>query len=279
MLDKKRQKEILDNTFAYNRLHDIDKISDFEKDKTKTLIIAALVSFVAIIAIYLVSPYSKTFRISVDGNIYLSEEDILEEANVSKYFLLTKPSAVKRKLEKNPLVESAEVNMKDGRIVEITVKEVKAIGYIIEDNTCKLLLVDGNKIELNDDNIYLIEKVPLIEGYTTEELDQIRNGFVNVDYKIINEISEIHKYPVSYDSLYMEAIMIDGNIAFLSYYDIDTLEDYYGVSSGIDKTKGYACIYFDGQTNSATASACPWQEVSKTVEEENTTESVEEESN
>ena len=260
MLDEKTKKEILENNFVLNKLKDSKKISRFEKAKTSTLIVAALVSFILIVAIYLWSPYSKTFRISVDGNIYLSDEDILKEADVSKYFLLSKPSAVKRTLEKNPLIESADVEMKDGQIVEISVKEVKAIGYIVEDDTCKLLLADGTKIDLDNDSMYLIEKVPFIEGYSDEEIEQIRHGFDNVDYKVIDEISEIHKYPVSFDDIYMEAIMVDGNYAFLSYYDLDTLKDYYGVSSGIDKSLGYACIYFDGQTNSATASACPWQE-------------------
>ena len=76
---------------------------------------------------------------------------------------------------------------------------------------------------------------------------------------MIKQISEIHKYPVSYDDKQMEVIMKDGNYCFMSYLALDLLENYYAVSSSIDKTKGYACIYFDDFTNSAYASICPWQ--------------------
>lgn len=270
MLDEKTKKEILENNFVLNKIKDTKKISKFEKDKNKILIISTVISLFLIGYIYFNSSYSKTFKISVVGNTYLSEEDILNEANISDIFLFTKPSTIEKRLKKIPLIEDAEVTMLDGKIVKVEVTEHKAIGYIIEDSEIKLLLINGDKYTLNENNMYLISKVPYIEGYTSEELEQIRYGFSDVDYSTINEMSEIHKYPVSYDQIYMEVIMADGNYAFLSYYDLYTLKDYYGVSSGIDKSKGYACIYFDGQTNSATASACPWQrviEASETVEE------------
>lgn len=261
MLDEKTKNEILDNNFVLNKIKDNKKINKFERDKNIVLVIASIISLFLIAFIYLNSSYSKTFKIAVVGNIYLSEEDILKEANISDTFLFTKPRLTKRKLEKNPIIKNAKVEMLEGKIVKISIEENKAIGYIFEDGVTKLLLLNGDKYELDSNNIYLISKVPFIEGYSKEELDQIRYGFNDVSYSTINEISEIHKYPVSYDQIYMEVIMADGNYAFLSYYDLYTLKDYYGVSSGIDKSKGHACIYFDGQTNSATASACPWQNV------------------
>lgn len=269
MLDEKTKKETLENNFVLNKIKDSKKISKFERDKNIIIVIASILSLILLGFIYFGSSYSKTYKVSVVGNIYLSEEDILSEANLSDIFLLTKPKTIEKRLKKNPVIEDAKVEMLDGKIVKITISENKAIGYIIEDGSLKLLLVNGDKYELNESNIYLISKVPYIEGYSEEELQQIRYGFSDVDPSTINEISEIHKYPVSYDQIYMEVIMADGNFAFLSYYDLYTLKDYYGVSSGIDKSKGYACIYFDGQTNSATASSCPWQNVEEVKEESN----------
>lgn len=259
MLDEKTKKETLENNFVLNKIKDSKKISKFERDKNIILIIASIISLILVGLIYFNSSYSKTFKVSVIGNTYLSEEDILNEAKVPNNFLLSRPSSIERRLRKNPIICDAKVEMLDGKIVKISIEENKAIGYILEEGVTKLLLINGDKYELNNSNIYLISKVPFIEGYSDEELEQIRYGFTDVDYSTINEISEIHKYPVSYDQIYMEVIMADGNYAFLSYYDLYTLKNYYGVSSGIDKSKGYACIYFDGQTNSATASSCPWQ--------------------
>ena len=120
-------------------------------------------------------------------------------------------------------------------------------------------MINDEKEEVNDENIYLIYNVPLIEGYTKEELKEIERGFENTSIEVIKQISEIHKYPVSYDDKQMEVIMKDGNYCFMSYLGLSLLENYYAVSSSIDKTKGHACIYFDEFTNSAYTSICPWQ--------------------
>ena len=118
---------------------------------------------------------------------------------------------------------------------------------------------NGVSMKIDDDSIYLIDNVPLIDGYSSDELKEISRGFRDTDPDVIKQISEIHKYPVSYDDKQMEVIMKDGNYCFMSFLALDLLENYYAVSSSIDKTKGYACIYFDDFTNSAYASICPWQ--------------------
>lgn len=258
MLNEQRN-DILKNNYFLNKVKDGRKKIKFDKDGGVIFVLAFFVSLAIIVALYLVSPYSKTFKVTVNGNHYLKEKDIINEANLSKYFLLTNPKKKAKELADDPLIEEATITMLDGNIVTIDVKEVKQIGYIFEDNQSLLLLINDIRVPLNKDNMYLIDKVPLIEGYNKEELREIEPGFENVDYKIINEISEIHKYPISYDKNQMEVIMRDGNYCFLSSTGLYLLDSYYSMSSTIDSSKGYACVYIDDYTKTGYISTCPWQ--------------------
>lgn len=273
MLERNRQK-ILDDNYFLNKVKDGRKKDKFKSDKNNCFIIAFFVSLFLICGLYLLSPYSKTYKIVVNGNHYLKDEDIIKKANISNYFLFTFPPIKEKELLKDPLIKEVRVNMLEGNIVSIDVVETKIIGYIYEDNVSKLLLIDDNRIVLDKDNMYLIDKVPLIEGYTKDDLLRIEKGFENVDYSIINEISEIHKYPVSYDQEQMEVIMRDGNFCFMSSRGLRLLENYYSISSSIDRSKGHVCMYIDELTNSAYVSACPWQTINEIPKEEKTIEDI-----
>ena len=259
MLEKNRQ-DILDKNYFLNKVKDGRKKDKFESDKIKIFIFSFVVSLIVIVGLYFISPYSRIYKVVVNGNIYLKDEDIVAKAKIGKYYLLTFPSLKEKELTKDPLIQEAKIEMLDGNIVSINVVERKMIGYIYEDNVSKILLINDERVELNKDNMYLIEKVPLIEGYTKDDLLRIEKGFEKVDYKVINEISEIHKYPVSYDNEQMEVIMRDGNYCFMSSSSLKLLENYYSITSSIDRSKGHVCMYMDDLTNSAYVSACPWQQ-------------------
>ena len=258
MLEKKNE-EILDSNSYLNKRKKARKHIKFNKDKRKVFIFSFAVSFISLALIYFLSPFSDTYRVSILNNIYLKDEDIRESARVNDKFLLNNPSAIKKRLSEHPLIKDVNVKLDNNKTVTITVEEEKLIGYIFEYNELYVVTADGSSMKIDDDSIYLIDNVPLIDGYSSDELKEISRGFRDTDPDVIKQISEIHKYPVSYDDKQMEVIMKDGNYCFMSFLALDLLENYYAVSSSIDKTKGYDCIYFDDFTNSAYASICPWQ--------------------
>lgn len=272
MLNDER-KDILANNYFLNKVKDGRKRIKFDRDGMTVFVFSFVVSLIIIAFLYALSPYSKTHEIIVTGNHYLKDEDVIAKASLSKYFLLTNPTVKENELEEDLLIETASIEMLNDNVVKIEVNEVKQIGYIYEDNESKLLLINDDRVSLTKENMYLISKVPLITGYNKEELAKIEKGFENVDYKVINEISEIHKYPVSYDDVQMEVIMRDGNYCFMSATGLHLLESYYSIASAIDSSKGYACAYFDDLTYSAYISACPWQQ----IEQEEIIEDIQEE--
>lgn len=258
MLEKKSE-EILDSNAYLNKRKKARKHIKFNKDKRKVFIFSFIVSFISLVLIYFVSPFSDTYRISILNNIYLKDADIRKIAQVNDKYLLNLPSVIKKRLAEHPLIRDAEVKLDNNKTITISVEEEKLIGYIFEYNELYVVTAGNTSMKIDDESIYLIDNVPLIEGYSSEELKEISRGFKDTDPEVIKQISEIHKYPVSYDDKQMEVIMKDGNYCFMSYLALNLLENYYAVSSSIDKSKGYACIYFDEFTNSAYASICPWQ--------------------
>ena len=277
MLEESRKK-ILDRNYLLNKRKDAHRKTVFTAIKNSCFLIGIFLGMLAVIAIYFISSYSDVYHVTVEGNAYLKDSDIINISGIKKNskYLLVFPSSKERKLVNSPYIEEAKVELLDDRLVKISVKEVKQIAYIYEDNTSKILLANGERIDLTGDNYYLIEKLPLLEGYTKDQISEILRGFKQIGYETINEISEIHRYPFSYDENMMEVIMKDGNYCFVSWTGLGMLEEYYKIVSGLDSSIGNVCIYLDELTRSGYTSICPWQEVAEeTVETSEITENSE----
>ena len=247
----------------------------FDKNKKIILILSAFFSLIIIGVIYFSLDVSKIKQININGNYYLSDNKILEISELSKddRFLLTMPWSIKRKIEQNVLIQETKVDMLDGLIVDINVKEKAPIGYAYENGSNVLILDNDERITIDNENISLITKVPLLEGFSGEELVLIEQNIKECDKDIINEISEIHKYPnLKYQ--YVEIIMRDGNYIFTSPYGLKMLNKYYDIESSYIKDK-YVCYYFEDISGNAYTSACPWEPVEEVKVEES--EDIEEE--
>ena len=264
------KKEILENNEFLNKRKDFKRQKVFATNKKISFVIGLVLALATVLVLYFVSDYSKIYHISVEGNVYLNDEDIVKisELNENDNFLFVVPFLKEHKLLNSPYIEEAKIYKLDDNLIKIVVKEVKQIAYLNEDYESKILLQNGERITLDENNYYLINKLPLLEGYTKEQIVEILRGFKQVDYKIINEISEIHRYPFSYDENMLEVIMKDGNYCFVSWTGISMLEEYYKIVSAIDSSSGNACIYLDELTKSGYTSICPWQETNETITQE-----------
>ena len=266
---EERKKEILDKNYYLNKRHDTRKKNSFLRRKHQSFLLAIFLSLVLIGLIYFLNSWSNVYSISVKGNIYYTDEDIITKSNLSTNdkFLLVSTSKARKLLLQDPLIKNCNITKNDDRLIIIDVEEEKAYGYAYEDFENVLLLENDERIILDNNNTYLIAKVPLISGFTKEQLSLVANGFKDVDASIINEISEIHRYPFTYDENMLEVIMRDGNYVFVSSFGLKLLDNYYSISSGLQLDKSGACIYLDEVTNSGYTSRCPWQEEIVVVED------------
>lgn len=233
-------------------------IIKYQKDKKRYFVISIFLSVVIIALFYFLFPVSNIKNIEVNNNVYLDKEEIIELSKLtseSKY-LLTIPSKIENRIKNNDIIFDCVVSLLDDNVVSIDIFEKKALGYYYDGSKYVLLLSDDTKIDLNADNMYFIEKVPLIVGFSDEYLLKIEDGMSVLDNKMINEISEIHYYPeLKYQ--YVEIIMVDGCYVFTSPESFGILNKYYDMKSLYGNVTD-SCFYFEDISGNAYISSCPW---------------------
>ena len=246
--------------------------------RNRLFIVGIVFSLLLISTLYVVSPISKVYRIAIDGNIYLDDDHYRDLASVTDddIYYLTFDGTIEDRILNETLVKEVDVHHDDHNIITITVTEKKIIGYIYEDKPY-LVTDDGSLIEMREEHYGLISMVPLIIGYTEDELIDLARGFKNIDDEIIAEISEVHSYPFSYDERMMEFIMRSGNYVYVSYYGLALLNNYHSIESSLSTEEDHVCIFLDEVTNSGYTSACPfWDDGSDEVQTDAQEESADE---
>ena len=259
------------NLLHKNALFNLRKLkkeeSRFVRMKRICFLIGVILSLIIITTIYFISSHSNIYRINIKSNNYLKDEDIikLSELSLNDKYILTFPLLVENRIKTNPLVSNCTVSRLDDRLIEISVEEKKIICYKENNGKYQLILSDDERIDLDDSNNYLINYVPYIDGFDDEQIKLIEKNLEECDYKIINEISEIHNYPdLKYQNV--ELIMRDGNYIFTSVYGLNILNHYHKIqSSYISNNK--ICYYFEDISGNAYSSACPWEVVEQENEE------------
>ncbi|MDY3092095.1 MAG: FtsQ-type POTRA domain-containing protein [Erysipelotrichaceae bacterium] len=268
MLEEKKENILEDNYYLKKRKKARLK-TRFLAIKNRLFILGIVFGILITAVLYLMLPSSEVFKVVVKGNEYLKDDYYIKLSKIKDgdKFLLVNLNKVKNQISSSSIVDSVTVKRNNYNLIEINVKEKEIIGYTYEVEP-KILLSDGSTINLENDYLNVIASVPLIEGYDEEGLKLIAIGFKKLDQKMIGEISEIHRYPFSYDENMLEVIMRDGNYLYLSYYSLSMLNEYYTIASGITVTEDKACIFLDEMTNSGYTSECPyWTKIEEKTDE------------
>lgn len=257
MLNTEKQ-ELLDNTSFAKAKKNQRAIKAYKRSKRRYFALSIFLSISIIALVYFVSSISNIKTIEVKGNVYLKDEDIvsLTGLDTKHKYLFVIPSVIEKKINSDPLIKASSVELKDDNTVEITIVEKKIIGYSYEQLDNVLILEDDSRIMLSRDNLYLIGKVPLILGFSKEDIIILEKNMASLDYKMINEISEMHYYKeLKYQ--YVEIIMRDGSYVFTSPYGLGILNKYYDIKSSYG-TNENSCFYFEDISGNAYVSNCPW---------------------
>lgn len=255
----KDSKKILEKNEFLNERKNVRLLDGFERSKRRLLILSVFVCIAIIAAIYLLTDVSNVKAISVKGNLYLKDEDIvaLSELNTDSKYIFVNADTIESRIKTNLMIDECDVVKTDTQTIEISVSEKKAIGYALEGGENVLILSDDSRIILDKNNLYLIQFVPIIEGFSKDELILIEKNLNDVDYKMINEISEIHKYPLLKFQDH-ELIMRDGNYIFTSVYGLNRVKRYYEMVNSF-ANESNTCYYIEDISGNAYTSACPWE--------------------
>lgn len=239
----------------------------FVQSYKKLLKNALLLTVFILLGFYFFSSDSRVSAVVIEGNHYLDDSYIEEISGISSnsLFYLNIPFLKEMKIKNDPMIESADVSLLSGNVVSITVKEKKVIGYRYEDDKAVILLSDNTKAELKSEYLDIIASVPLINGFTESEQTRLLcKAFNDVDQNMIENISEITQYSLSYDDEAMKIQMRNGSYFIGNYQNLDKLNQYYAIYSKMnDKSQ---CISADENTNVAYTFVCPWNQSDSTTE-------------
>lgn len=228
--------------------------------KKRLFFIGIIISLLLLVSQYFLSGASNVTKIYVEGEYYLPKSYVQNISGIttnSKYFFVVGP-LVQQRIEKDPFIKSVTVSHGKHGIIELAIEEEKMVAYRM-DTGFEILLGNGSYEVASDDLVEIISSLPLLVGFEeTEAIETLAEYLGEVNHNIIENISEIHRYEMSYDSNMIRILMRDGNHIFTSFYSLDTLNHYYSLIPNI-ANKG-ACIYVDEISKQVYTSRCPWDE-------------------
>lgn len=205
------------------------------KIRYKRLILFLLILIIIVIILF----KFLTLRISniyVSGNVYLSDQEIIESAKISDYpsVFFTFSSRVESNVKKNKLINTVKVNKKFSKIY-ISVSENKPLYYDQISN--KTVLMDGSSVDDKYD-------VPSLISVVSNEIhDDFLSQLSKIDYYVYNNISEIEYKPNSVDNKLFLFTMNDGNYIYVNLDKFESISKYFDMIVNFNNHKGI--LYLD----------------------------------
>lgn len=210
------------------------------KKKRKLKIKNILLVFVILIIILLGLAFLTDIKINnivIKGNTLYSDWEIIEKAGLEDYpsSLKTLSSSIKKKLEKDDYIKSANVERPSLTKVVIEVEENLPLFYYLPAQ--KTILAD--KTEVNDNF-----PVPTVINYVPDKIySKFLKAISSVDYDIVKRISEIRYDPNEVDEGRFFLTMNDGNQVYLTLNKFTKIDDYLDIIKEFDNKKGI--LYLD----------------------------------
>lgn len=174
-------------------------------------------------------------NIYINGNTYLTDQIIIEEAELGNYPKMIKINTlkIKDKLLKNSFINDVEIK-KNNTEIHINIKEAHPIYY--DDSLKKTILSNGTEI----DEEYV---VPSLVNYVPNNiLKSFQKKISEVNEEILVKISEI-KYDPNIDSERFLLTMTDGNYVYVNINRFNLVNNYLTIISNFKDKKGI--IYLD----------------------------------
>lgn len=256
-----REKDLLYNDYDA-KMKALQKKKRKRKKRRRRRRILFLIIFLSAMVSYFLSDVSKIKSIVVSGNRIYSDEQIQQLANISyeTRYIVCPSFWMKWNIEKGEMIASAEVKKKIDGSVHITVEEKKAIGYVLNDDGTKEIVLDsGEKVKMEDDFAKSMMELPLISGFDDEQLEKLAKSIKTSKKEItqdsIGRISEIVAYAESYDEHMVKLLMQDGNTIYTSYGGMRLFPSYDAVLKELEGKD--VCLFFEEATDVVAKMECP----------------------
>ena len=217
----------------------IPKLKQRRKKKANRRAIALLSVFflLLIFVLYFLSPLSNVNKINVEGNVYATENIIVETSGLSTDTTIWKvdKEEIKERLKRLPEIKTVDISIILPNTVQINVEEYKRLAYMVSESDFLPILSNGKVMETVGEGRVPIH-APLIIGFSEgEELDSVISALEKLPEDINNAISEIHYDPSDTDKYRVKLFMNDGfEVSANSRTLADKLVHYPSIVSQLD---------------------------------------------
>ena len=215
------------------------KIITKRKIKLLPILLLLLIVFLLLFIIKMILSI-RIQNIYIFGNRYLTDDYIIEKANLTDYpsYYLNFSFKIRDRLMKDSFIKDVSVNKHFFGVVEITIEENKVLLYKEYDK--KYVLESKEEVERLP---YSYSPVTLINYVPDTIYDNLLNKYKKLDDEIISKISEIKYDPSEYDNSRFMFYMNDGNYVYITLSKLDSINYYNEIYPTLEGKKGI--LYLD----------------------------------
>ena len=187
------------------------------KKKVRIFLLITSLFLLAFISAYLLCAYVfevKTKAVIIEGNDIITDNEILEYANLIDYpnFILTNTKKIEKKLEKQEFIKDAKVTKNYMFQMHIKVKENKPL--FIREDTNKIVF--DTKKEIPNDKTKNLNVPYLINYVPNTKYDKLIEKIKQIDYSLLKKVSQIKYDPNKYDEDRFLLYMNDSNRVYIN---------------------------------------------------------------
>lgn len=208
------------------------------KLKIVPLLIVLILLVIIIFCIYILATIPIK-NIYITGNHYLTDQEIIELAEIDNYpsYLQTTSLKIKNKLKKSSFIKNVKITKRKFSEIHISIEEENIL-FRKEENG---LLVLENGTEIDDSKKYI---APILLNYIPDtKYNTFLNKMTEVTENVKTQISEIRYYPNEQDEDRFLLYMTDGNYVYLTLTKFKQINYYEEVLNKLDGKKGI--LYLD----------------------------------
>lgn len=194
-----------------------DRVPKLKNQKKKKQVNKRLILYVSILfllvlfLIYFRSPLSNIKKITVHGNHYMTDEQIMEQAGITyktSYFRVMTQEA-ETNLKKKKEIKEAHVKKKFPNQIVIDVEEYVTIGYINKEGKLYPLLENGKSLDALP-NGKLPVAAPIFVPFEEKKMKELIAELEKLTPTVLRSISEIHYTPTDLYTDHLTLYMNEG---------------------------------------------------------------------
>ncbi|GAA0331155.1 cell division protein FtsQ/DivIB [Bacillus carboniphilus] len=193
-----------------------DRIPKLKKDRRKKankriIFIITMFFLLIVCVIYFQSPLSHVNNISVKGNSYLTQDEIISTSELSRDDNIwgIDEEKIAQKIDELEQIQSTTVHIDWPNNILIEVNEWRRVAYYKKDLDFFPILENGDMLNQKEENIPV--HAPLLFDFSDgKALERMVQELIKLPEEIVRSISEIYLTPTSNDQLAVTVYMNDG---------------------------------------------------------------------